>query len=118
MSPLSPAIPATAADGTINMINLLPMPGSGAISWFDGHNVTEYMEWWNMIADMAKLTDSVRILTFQRYCAQQIKDEVRSLDGYEDQDWKVFSDAILKEYKAQDAVDRYITLGYLKSLAG
>jgi hypothetical protein len=75
------------------------------------------MEWWNMVADMAKLTDSVRILTFQRYCAQHIKDEVRALDGYDDQDWKVFNDAILKEYKSQDAVDRYATLGHLESLA-
>ena len=49
-------------------ISKMPAPGTGLIAYFNGANATDYMEWWCMMIEMAKLTDKVRARLFPMYC--------------------------------------------------
>jgi hypothetical protein len=70
---------------------------------FDGQDVTEFIEWYEMNSDMAELKDAYKVMLLPRYCEADTREVIKSLDGFEARDWGVLKKEVLHEYKSQDS---------------
>jgi hypothetical protein len=73
----------------------MPRPGQPGAMEFNGTNVSEFLENWNIECDDYGLNDSQKCIRLPNYCTPVIKDIVKLLGGYETRDWA----ALQKELK-------------------
>jgi hypothetical protein len=60
----------------------MPHPGQPGAMQFDGKNITEFLEEWNIECEDFGLTEAQRCARFPNYCTTDIKDTVKLLPGY------------------------------------
>jgi hypothetical protein len=93
----------------------MPMPGGPGISLFQGTDVTDFLEEWNVYADMAGLTDILRLKLFPKYCAPLIAQEIKM--SYEGVSWGDLQRGLKDDYKKTDYRKIRGGLTYLEQLA-
>ena len=59
----------------------MPHPGQPGAMQFDGKNITDFLEEWNIECEDFGLTDGQRCTRFPNYCTPDIKDTVKLLPG-------------------------------------
>jgi hypothetical protein len=96
VTPLATAIPRS-------YVVPMPKPGQpGASDLFDGKDITQYLEDWNMEADDYGLDDQAKCSHFPRYCIDKIKEVARLLPGYVARDWRQLQSEIRELYWQHD----------------
>ena len=85
----TPAMPATPAATFVNVRPhaVMPRPGQLGSMLFDGNNITDSLEDWNIECEDYDLTDAQKCARFPNYCTPVIKDLVKLLPGYGTHDW-------------------------------
>jgi hypothetical protein len=94
----------------------MPAPGSALSSQFDGADITGFLEWFNMVSDMAELSESNRIRMLPMYCGE-IREEVQILIGADGMTWDEAQTILKEEYCMQDSSVIRKEVQYLERLA-
>jgi len=61
---------------------VMPRPGQPGSMLFDGTNITDFLEDWNIECEDYGLTDDQKCVRFPKYCIATIKDLIKLLLGY------------------------------------
>src|SRR5437667_11003933 len=69
---------------------------------FDGHNITEFLEEWNIECEDFGLTETQRCARFPNYCTPEIKETVKILPGYIASNWTTLQSDVKKLYWPKD----------------
>ena len=90
--------PTTATQ--LHAFNVMPRPGQPDALEFDGNNVTEWLEEWNLQCEDYGLTDPKKCARLPYYCVPAIKDVVKFLPGYmsDPPDWTVLQNDLKELY--------------------
>ena len=97
--------------------DLMPAPGSALAQIFTGADITKFLEWFNLSADMAHLPESMKLKTVIMYCHESIRDEVTIILGLGFTDWKTAQETLMEEYRFQDSTLARTSAQYLEALA-
>ena len=80
----------------------MPRPGQPGAMQFDGHNIIEFLEEWNIECEDFRLTETQRCVRFLNYCTLQIKETVKILPGYIASNWTTLQSDVKKLYWPKD----------------
>jgi hypothetical protein len=67
--------------------NVMPHPGQPGALYFDGKNISEFLDDWNLECVDYGYNDKEKCMHFPRYCERTIKDVVKLLPGYISHNW-------------------------------
>jgi hypothetical protein len=96
----------------------LPPPGGPNSPYFNGLNVTDFLEWMDLIFDEAGIIESKRPGHTVRYCERTIADYIKADTSYAAKDWEGVKTFLLTEFRSQDEVQQRQTMGFLEALCG
>ena len=96
--------PATPAATLVNVCPhaVMPRPGQLGSMLFDGNNITDFLEDWNIECEDYGLTDGQKCARFPNYCTPAIKDLVKLLPGYSTHDWTTLQANLKETYWQHD----------------
>ena len=80
----------------------MPRPGQPGAMQFIGHNITEFLEEWNIECEDFGLTETQRCARFPNYCTPEIKETVKLLPGYIASNWATLQSDVKKLYWPKD----------------
>ena len=66
---------------------VMPRPGQPGALRFDGKNISEFLDDWNLECEDYDYSDEQKCTRFPNYCESMIKDVVKLLPGYVSRDW-------------------------------
>src|SRR2546423_1264510 len=81
---------------------VMPRPGQPGAMQFDGKNITEFLEEWNIECEDFGLDEPQRCVRFPNYCIPTIKETVKLLPGYVTPDWTTLQADVKKLYWPHD----------------
>jgi len=76
----------------------MPRPGRPGAMQFDGKNITDFLEEWNIEGEDFGLTQAHRCARFPFYCTSEIKETVKLLPGYIAEDWVALQTEVKQLY--------------------
>jgi hypothetical protein len=76
----------------------MPRPGQPGAMQFDGKNITEFLNDWNIECEDFGLTEPQRCARFPNYCTKDIKETIKLLSGYISNDWATLQKEVTKLY--------------------
>lgn len=97
----------------------MPMPTPGAPDappFFDGVNVTGFLEGFDDVATDRGLDEKDRCVRLVSYCSSEVKDYIEYLPEFIDRNWKALVKALKIDYRHQDEVENRFTKAYLDAL--
>ena len=80
----------------------MPRPGQPGAMQFDGKNITDFLDEWNIECEDFGLTPAQRCVRFPFYCIPDIKETVKLLSGYIANDWDVLQNEVKQLYWPHD----------------
>jgi len=99
----------------------VPMPwgtsGNDGLPFFDGRNVSRFLEEFDAFCDLYGLEENKRGETAVRFTSEDEKDRIRGLDEYEEKSWTKLKEKLRKEYRAKDEEQQMLTPQYLLALS-
>ena len=101
MSDITPIIPP-APTTSVHTVFIMPRPGQPGSMLFDGNNVTEFLDNWDLNCEDYELTDVQKCTRLPNYCTPEIKDVVKLLNGYISRDWSVLRKELKDFYWQHD----------------
>jgi len=81
---------------------VMPRPGQPGSMLFDGTNITDFLEDWNIECEDYGLTDDQKCVRFPKYCTATIKDLVKLLPGYTATNWTTLQMNVKEMYWQHD----------------
>src|SRR5271169_4351129 len=81
---------------------VMPRPGQPGAMQFDGTNITEFLEEWNIECEDFGLTNTQRCARFPNYCTLAIKEVVKLLPGYVTTNWDTLQSDLKNLYWQHD----------------
>src|SRR5947207_10305615 len=69
--------------------SVMPRPGQSGVLHFDGNNISEFLDDWNLECDDYGYDDEKKCTHLPTYCKKTIKDIVKLLPGYVSKNWAV-----------------------------
>jgi len=97
--PITPLAPLASP---FRPVGIMPRPGQPGAMEFDGRNITEFLDEWNLECEDFGLGATQRCARFPNYCIPTIKDTVKILPGYLAKDWVMLQNDLRKLYWPQD----------------
>ena len=98
-----------------SMITLFPLPYQQGAPYFDGKDVTKFLNRWETLT--FEWNDEKKIKKMIAYCDEVTGRYIQTLPSYEQNDWAEFRKELLAEYKEEDGEQRRNTETYLQELA-
>jgi len=81
---------------------IMPHPGQLDSLEFDGNNISDFLEDWNIECEDDGLTDTQKCARFPNYCTPTIKDLVKLLPGYSTPNWTLLQANLKETYWQHD----------------
>src|SRR5216117_1289063 len=81
---------------------VMPHPGQLDSLEFDGNNISDFLEDWNIECEDYGLTDTQKCARFPNYCTPTIKDLVKLLPGYTTPNWTLLQANFKETYCQHD----------------
>ncbi|EFW16407.1 conserved hypothetical protein [Coccidioides posadasii str. Silveira] len=92
----------------------MPSPGTANAPWFDGRDATLFIErFYQMCKDHGVIDPKNIIEWLARYCVTWIGEWMKTLEGYKEGNWEVFSKEIIHEFCDQDITYKIHHQNYL-----
>jgi len=86
----------------VRPLGIMPRPGQPGALQFDGTNITEFLEDWNIECDDYGLSDPQKCARLPYYCTPSIKDVVKILSGYSSKEWTRLQSELKELYWHRD----------------
>ena len=93
----------------------MPYPSSPEAPYFDGANVTDFVEKFDELCSDRGLTDLDKCKRVVKYCDPETRGFIESLPEYIDKTWKPLMRVLIKEYGNQDESQLRMTRPYLEA---
>ena len=87
-----------------SMITLFPLPYQQGAPYFDGKDVTKFLNRWETLT--FEWNDEKKIKKMIAYCDEITGRYIQTLPSYEQNDWAEFRKELLAEYKEEDGEQR------------
>lgn len=105
IGPLSPSLYVTP----------MPYPGSPGSPFFEGANVSEFLERFEDMCDDYRMSTSEKIRRLPWYCEIFTARHIKSVIGFSGLDWAKICTNLKKEYKDQDLTQQISSPAYLEA---
>jgi hypothetical protein len=83
-----PYTPDTLSASVMRTLFALPRPGQSGALQFDGTNVTEFLEDWELVCEDYGLTPEQMCTRLPGYCTSSVKEVVKLLPGQTASNWE------------------------------
>ena len=93
----------------------LPYPGAPGSPFFDGANVTEFLERYENMCEDYRVSLAEKIRRLPLYGEMFTARHVKSVIGFSGSDWTKISKELKKEYKDQDLAQQVSSRAYLEA---
>jgi hypothetical protein len=93
----------------------MPYPGSPGTPYFDGYNVTEFLERFSDLCSDYALEEGEKIRRLPRYCDVLNEQYVKSVIDTNLNGWKSLVKTLRRDYKDRDLNQQIHSIGYLES---
>ena len=87
---------------TVRYIMFMPAPKSSKTLHFNEHNITKFVEHFEIQCDEYEIIEKKRWIKFSRYCVKFIAEFMKIFSSYIDRSWEIFEKKMRKEYKSQN----------------
>ena len=94
----------------------MPQPGVPGSPWFDGTNVTEFLDRYSNMCRDYHVSEKEMVRRMLWYCDSIVAQNIRSLTAYQDQDWEPLAKAMKEEYAEGDEIQVMYSVEYLERL--
>ncbi|EER24814.1 hypothetical protein CPC735_001590 [Coccidioides posadasii C735 delta SOWgp] len=95
----------------------MPSPGTANAPWFDSRDATLFIERFYQMCKDHGVIDSKNIIEWlARYCVTWIGEWMKTLEGYKEGNWEVFSKEIIHEFHDQDITYKIHCWDYLQAI--
>ncbi|EAS30452.2 uncharacterized protein CIMG_13001 [Coccidioides immitis RS] len=95
----------------------MPSPGMANAPWFDGRDATLFIErFYQMCKDHGVIDPKNIIKQLARYCVTWIGEWMKTLEGYKEGNWEVFSKEIIHEFCDQNITYKIHCQNYLQAI--
>ena len=94
----------------------MPLPGQPGALYFDGQNVTEFLERFEEQCQEHNVDRADRFRKLPRYCETLIGNFVKTINAWIDQDWEDLVSTMKKEYEMNDMKQKLNSRHFLKVL--
>ncbi|EFW14247.1 conserved hypothetical protein [Coccidioides posadasii str. Silveira] len=95
----------------------MPSPGTANAPWFDSRDATLFIErFYQMCKDHGVIDPKNIIEQLARYCVTWIGEWMKTLEGYKEGNWEVFSKEIIHEFHDQDITYKIHHQDYLQAI--
>ncbi|EER24892.1 Zinc knuckle domain containing protein [Coccidioides posadasii C735 delta SOWgp] len=95
----------------------IPSPGTANAPWFDSRDATLFIERFYQMCKNHGVIDPKNIIEWlARYCVTWIGEWMKTLEGYKEGNWEVFSKEIIHEFHDQDITYKIHHQDYLQRL--
>jgi hypothetical protein len=103
-TPILPVTPNSTPANSANFrfLAIMPRPGQPGAMEFDGRNVTEFLEDWDLQCEDYGLSGPQKCARFPNYCTPTVKELVKLLPGYTTPDWDVLRASLKEAYWQHD----------------
>ena len=100
----NPALPANPPDNSSfrAILPVMPRPGQPGALYFDGNNISEFLEDWNLECEDYSFNNTKKCTHLPKYCEKEIKEAIKLLPGYISQNWTTFQDDLKGLYWQND----------------
>src|SRR6266536_3586413 len=95
---------------------MMPLPGTPGILYFEGANISDFIERFEDICDDYQVRDKNKIKRVPRYYTQVISQFVKGIKKYQDEDWGKLKKELKKEYRADNITQQMNTRQFLETL--
>ncbi len=95
---------------------VMPVPGTPGAPFFEGANVTEFLERYGDQCEDAALKDSDKVKRLPRYCSLSIGQYIKTLPEWIGRNWEELSAVMEEEYKDQDTFQQMNSRSFLEAL--
>ena len=85
-------------------ILVISLSGISGILYFEGINISEFIERFEDICDNYQVRDKIKIKRVPRYYTQVIGQFVKGMKEYQDQDWDKLKKELKKEYRVNNII--------------
>ena len=93
----------------------MPYLGILKTPYFDGQNVTDFLDHFSDLYVDYKLSDKEKIKQFPWYCDMRISQSIKTIQEWQDRDWKRFQKLLCKEYESADQAQTYYLQEFLET---
>lgn len=96
---------------------VMPAPRTVGAPYFNGNNVTEFLETMEYLFEDAVIVDGrQRVMRMARYCEDSIAGYIKGLDYYRDGEWEKMKGVLRSQFKRHDDVQIRQTTNFLIQL--
>ena len=98
-----------------NFFMPMPYPGTPGTPYFDGRNVTDFLDRFSDLCADYKLSDEEKMRRLPRYCDMRIGQSIETIREWRDRDWKQFRTPLCEEYESADQAQTYHSWEFLET---
>ena len=95
------------------LIVAVPFPGTPGAPYFDGTDVSDFLDRYEDMCAVYKVSDSERIRRISRYCESMTGQYIKNLTEYVEKDYESLKKVMRTEYKTEDANQQMNTRSFL-----
>ena len=103
-------------DASLGYFAMMPIPGMPGAPFFEGSNITEFLERYGDQCDDAGLKEDEKLKRLTRYCSFAIGQYVKTMPEWVLKDWNGLVKLLLEEYKDQDTFQQMHSRWFLENL--
>jgi hypothetical protein len=81
---------------------VMPKPGQPGALFFDGENITNFLDEWNVECKEYSYTDEQKCSKFPYHADSKYRDIIENLDGYATSNWATFQANLKSPFWQQD----------------
>ena len=96
-------------------IMVMPFPGTPGTPFFDGRNVTEFLDRFSDLCTDYKLSDAEKMRRLPRYCDMRIGQSSETIQEWRERNWEKFWMLLREEFESADQVQIYHSREFLKT---
>ncbi|MCJ1427048.1 hypothetical protein MMC29_004951 [Sticta canariensis] len=83
-------------------IMAMPYPGTPGAPFFDGRNVTEFLDRFSDLCTGYKLSDAEKMRRLPRYCDMRIGQSIEFIQEWHERNWEKFRKLLCEEFESAD----------------
>ena len=100
------SVPLTLGPGS-QFIMVMPYPGTPGVPFFDGRNVTDFLDCFSDLCTDYKLSDAEKMRRLPRYCDVRIGLDIETIREWRERNWEEFRKVLREEFEFADHAQTY-----------
>ncbi len=104
-----------SASNSIRILTPFPAPGVPGAPYFNGANITLFLDRFKLLGENYYINDSDLVKKLPDYCEPEIREEIRTLAGYDQQDWSQIRKQLRERFYKNDIYQQMYSKSFLEA---